>query len=89
MLLGLPLAFDSRGVARRLGGWFEELRSIELAHWRERAALVLLLFVLCIHWLAALQPEYSADGMAMHLAVPADIAAHHVMTFLPIGSCGR
>ena len=70
--------------ARMLGGWFAELRSIELATWRERAALVLLLFVLCIHWLAALQPEYSrADGMAMHLAVPTNIAAHHVMTFRP------
>lgn len=82
-VLGLPVVFDLRGVARRLRGWFEELRCIELVAWRERGALVLLLFVLCIHWLAALQPEYSADGLAMHLAVPADIAAHHVMTFRP------
>ncbi|MGA7236805.1 MAG: hypothetical protein WBY44_14050 [Bryobacteraceae bacterium] len=83
VLLALPLVFDSQGLVRRLGSWFAELRSIELAAWRERAALVLLLFVLCIHWLAALQPEYSADGMAMHLAMPADIAAHHVLTFRP------
>jgi hypothetical protein len=82
-LLALPLAFDARGVVRRLRGWFAELRSIELATWRDRAAVVVLLFVLCIHWLAALQPEYSADGLAMHLAVPADLAAHHVMTFHP------
>jgi hypothetical protein len=82
-VLALPVVFDLRGITRRFGGWFAELRSIELISWRERGALVLLLFVLCIHWLAALQPEYSADGLAMHLAVPADIAAHHVLTFRP------
>jgi Dolichyl-phosphate-mannose-protein mannosyltransferase len=82
-LLSLPLALDAQGAARRLRSWFAELRSIELRNWRERAAFVLLLFVLCIHWLAALQPEYSADGLSMHLAVPADLAAHHVMTFHP------
>jgi hypothetical protein len=82
-LLAAPIAFNLRGVARRFRGWLAELRSIELIAWGERGALVLLLFVLCIHWLAALQPEYSADGLAMHLAVPADIAVHHVMTFRP------
>ena len=34
----------------------------------------LLLFVLMIHWLIALKPEVSADGLAMHLAIPAMIA---------------
>jgi hypothetical protein len=38
-------------------------------------------FVLCAHWLVALSPEISADGLAMHLAVPAYIAQHHQWSF--------
>ncbi len=79
----LPLALDWRGVMRRLGAWWAALHSLEMANWRERGALALLLFVLSIHWFAALVPEFSADGLAMHLAVPADIAAHRAMTFHP------
>jgi 4-amino-4-deoxy-L-arabinose transferase-like glycosyltransferase len=30
-----------------------------------------------------LKPEASADGLSMHLAVPANIAAHHILTFHP------
>ena len=30
-----------------------------------------------------LKPEASADGLSMHLAVPANIAANHAMTFEP------
>jgi Glycosyltransferase family 87 len=33
-------------------------------------ALALLLFVLLAHWLVALKPEISADGLSMHLALP-------------------
>jgi hypothetical protein len=33
-----------------------------------------LLFVLGIHWLIALKPEVSSDGLAMHLAIPMMIA---------------
>ena len=41
------------------------------------------LFVLITHWFAMLKPEASADGLSMHLAVPANIAANHMMTFDP------
>ncbi len=83
VLLVLPIALDFRGVAQRARGWLAALGSVELRNWRERGALVLLLFVLSIHWLGALEPEYSADGLTMHLAIAADIAAHHAMTFHP------
>jgi hypothetical protein len=33
-------------------------------------ALAVLLFVLLAHWLVALKPEVSADGLSMHLALP-------------------
>ncbi len=83
LLLALPIALDLRGTASRLRAWFDALRAIELRNWRVRAALAILLGVLCVHWFVALQPESSADGLAMHLAVPMDIAANHVMTFHP------
>ena len=35
------------------------------------------------HWLIALKPEAGADGLAMHLAIPFDIAANHRLTFDP------
>ena len=39
--------------------------------------------MLIAHWFAVLEPETSADGLSIHLAIPANIAAHHVMTFDP------
>jgi hypothetical protein len=36
-----------------------------------------------MHWLVALKPESGADALAMHLAIPANIAAHHQMTYEP------
>ena len=41
------------------------------------------MFFLVAHWLVVLKPEISADGLAMHLAIPANIALHHQMTFEP------
>jgi hypothetical protein len=40
-------------------------------------------FVLLAHWFVALMPETSADGLAMHLAIPMNIAANHAMTYQP------
>ena len=42
-----------------------------------------LLFVLLMHWLMVLKPEAGADGLAAHLAVAANIAAHHAYTVSP------
>ncbi len=83
VLLALPIAADAHGVVERVKGWGRSLAAIELPTWRQRAALALLLFVLSIQWFAALEPESSADGMGMHLAVCTDIAAHHALTYRP------
>jgi hypothetical protein len=82
-LLALPIAWDWSGVRRRLGACADFVRRAELRSWGERAAALLLVFVLGMHWLVALKPEVSADGLAMHLAIPANIAAHRQMTFEP------
>src|SRR5579863_1034405 len=37
-------------------------------------ATALLLYVLGMHWLIALKPEVSSDGLAMHLAIPMMVA---------------
>jgi len=83
VLLALPVAWDRRGVWRRLAYWARRIGSAELRPPGERAAFALLVFVLLMHWLVVLKPEASADGLAMHLAIPANIAANHAMTFEP------
>jgi glycosyltransferase involved in cell wall biosynthesis/4-amino-4-deoxy-L-arabinose transferase-like glycosyltransferase len=83
VLLALLVAWDLRGVWRRLAYWGKKIRSAELRPPGERAAFALLVFVLLMHWLVVLKPEASADGLAMHLAIPANIAANHAMTFEP------
>ncbi len=82
-IIAIPILLDARGVARRFRGLAARLRSITLPAWPERAAFALLAFVLCIHWFAALEPETSADGLSMHLAISVNIAAHHAMTYRP------
>jgi hypothetical protein len=57
--------------------------AIPLRSWGERLGCAAFLFVLTTHWFAMLKPEASADGLSMHLAVPANIAANHMMTFDP------
>ena len=83
VLLAVPVAWDLRGVWRRLAYWGRRIGSAELRPAGERAAFALLVFVLLMHWLVVLKPEASADGLAMHLAIPANIAANHAMTFEP------
>ena len=82
-LLAVPVVLDWRGAWRRLGRWWQLLRTAELRGYAERAAFAAVVFVLLAHWFVALMPETSADGLAMHLAIPANIAANHAMTFQP------
>ncbi len=82
-LLALPVALDWRRMGRRLGRWWQVLRAAELRDYSERVAFAALVFVLLAQWFVALKPESSADGLAMHLAIPANIAAHHAMTYQP------
>jgi len=83
VLLAIPVVLDLRGVWSRLTYWTYRLRSLELRSGWERAACALLVFLLLAHWLVALKPETSADGLSMHLAVCTDIAAHHKITYQP------
>ena len=48
---------------------------------KESAALALLLFVLMTHWLVALKPEVSSDGLSMHLALPMTVAHQEFWDF--------
>src|SRR5262249_29787531 len=54
---------------RRLLAYARAFR-LEVDSSAEGAAMAVLLFVLLAHWLVALKPEVSADGLSMHLAAP-------------------
>ncbi len=69
-------------VALRRPRWSRP-RLAALDGWGQRAACALLVFVLAIHWFAVLEPEAGPDGLAMHLAIPMDMARHHALTFEP------
>ncbi|MBZ5604948.1 MAG: hypothetical protein LAO79_21840, partial [Acidobacteriia bacterium] len=54
----------------------------------------LLVYVMAMHWLVALKPEVSSDGLAMHLAIPEMIARagkfpfdfqHYAWSLMPMG----
>ncbi|HUI53674.1 MAG TPA: glycosyltransferase family 39 protein [Bryobacteraceae bacterium] len=81
--LAIPVLLDLRGSWRRLACWGNQFRSLGLRTWAERAAFALLVFILVMHWLIVLKPDRSADGLAMHLAIPANIARNHAFTFQP------
>ena len=83
LLLAIPVLLDLRGAWRRIGRWWQLLRGIELRRYPERAAFAAVVFVLLAQWFVALKPEGSADGLAMHLAIPANIAANHALTYQP------
>lgn len=65
--------------ARSLPALWRRLRDLR---WRQPCSTasyivaVLLAFVLFAHWQAALMPEMSADGLAMHLTIAKWMAAH-------------
>jgi len=79
--LAIPILLDLRGVGRRLLQWG---RALTVAAPRTQVvACALLAFVLGMHWLIVFQPESGADALAMHLAIPHNIALHHLMTYTP------
>jgi len=82
-LLAIPVLLDGRGAWRRIERWWQLLRGAELRRYPERIAFAAVVFVLLAHWFVALMPETSADGLAMHLAIPMNIAANHAMTYQP------
>jgi hypothetical protein len=83
VLLALPLAADWRGAWGSIVSLADWIRGAELRDAASRLPFAALVFTLGMHWLIVLKPEQSADGLAMHLAIPANLAAHHVLTFEP------
>jgi hypothetical protein len=82
-VLLLPIVLDFRGAWSRGVRWVRAMWTRPAGPALDRVALALLIFILGAHWLVVLKPETSADGLAMHLAIPANIAWHHAMRFQP------
>ena len=70
-----------RAAGRRV--LHQALRRAELRSPGERVGFGLLVFLVLAHWLVALKPEIGTDALAMHLAIPMNIAANHRMTYEP------
>jgi hypothetical protein len=83
VILSLPVLAEGRNAWRSVGSMVAWIRSTEWRSVPARLSVAALAFVLGMHWLIAPKPEKSADGLAMHLAIPANVQAHHAMTFTP------
>jgi len=83
IVLALPIAANFADIWRTVPSIVGAPAAVELRSWSERASAAFLAFILLTHWFAMLKPEASADGVSMHLAIPANIAANHFMTFEP------
>ncbi len=75
-LLAVPAVFHFRRLARMVDDSLRSLRS-ELESRAGFWSAALLGYVLGAQWLMCLKPEVSADGIAMHLAVPMHMAKWH------------
>jgi dolichol-phosphate mannosyltransferase len=82
-VLAAPVALGWRGVLRRGRTVAAAIRTAARGAAAERFALAFLFFILGMHWLVTLKPENGADALGMHLAIPANIAAHHAFTIQP------
>src|SRR6185436_13284465 len=65
---------------RRLGEYAGDFR-LPTGSRRDVLALAAFLFVLLAHWLVALLPEVSADGLAMHLTIPMSVEHNRLWSF--------
>ncbi|HEV2446760.1 MAG TPA: hypothetical protein VGS58_12595, partial [Candidatus Sulfopaludibacter sp.] len=82
-VLAIPIVLEPRRAWHGVRALAARIAGTELRAPTERAALALLVFVMGMHWLVVLKPEAGADSLAMHLAIPANIAVHHRMTYEP------
>ena len=76
----IPFAVGRRFIRPgldRVLGWFRP-RPVSLSSY---TALMLLLFVVLIQFLAVLKPEIGHDGLAMHMAIASRMTAHAVWPF--------
>ena len=83
VLLAIPVIADIRGTGRRFAASIRALRIGKTFPRTQMLSFALLVFMLGIHWLIVPQPESSADGLAMHLAIPVNISLHHMFTYRP------
>jgi glycosyltransferase involved in cell wall biosynthesis len=83
LLLAIPVLADLRGTERRLAASIRALRIGKQVSRTQMLSFALLVFMLGTHWLIVPQPESSADGLAMHLAIPVNISLHHMLTYRP------
>jgi glycosyltransferase involved in cell wall biosynthesis len=82
-ILAAPILLNFRGLRVRLAAWRHALATARRPGLAERGALAVLLLMLTAQWLVNLKPEQTSDGLAMHLAVPMNIAMHHQLTIEP------
>lgn len=84
VLLALPVLLAAPQLAREARDCFRGLLvASPLSTRGAQAGFALFAFVLGLHWFPAIKPEIGADALAMHLAIPANIALHHAYTFEP------
>ena len=79
--LALPIALGYRGSWRLAREWMDRLRPTRRWTASEYVALTMLVFLAGALWLIVLKPEVSTDGLAMHMAIAADMAMRHAFTF--------
>ncbi len=77
----IPLVWQWKRLLSAARQWNRRLEQLEPAGTNRLWPVVLLGFILLMHLVIVLGPEVSADGLAMHLAVPASVHAHHQFTF--------
>lgn len=78
--LSIPFVVGWRIILPELGMLLSRFRSRTFSL-GSYTALVVLLFVVLIHYLAALKPEVGHDGLAMHMVIASRVAAHSVWPF--------
>jgi hypothetical protein len=69
IVFGLPWLVEAANLRKHAASFH-----FTLGTRRESTALALLIFILMAHWLVALKPEVSSDGLSMHLALPMTVA---------------
>jgi len=83
MLLVLPILIN-RGYAGRLAEFIRRaFAPVPMASRTAALPLVLLGISLLAHLVLIPKPEIGSDGLAMHLALPARLAAHHFFAYDP------
>jgi len=77
----IPLVFDRRRVWEAGHAAWRWFRTTAPCSRGCAAAWAICALPVAMHLVVAVAPEVSADGLAMHLAIPASVAAHHRWVF--------